>query len=57
MLQYLHLTNDSWRVDETYILVKGKQKYLYRTVDWVGNTLDFLLKCEAGCAQVRNSQP
>ena len=41
----LHLrpTNDSWRVDETYILVKGKQKYLYRAVDSQGNTLDFLL--------------
>jgi IS6 family transposase len=25
---HLRLTNDSWRVDETYILVKGKQKYL-----------------------------
>ena len=37
------LTNDSWRVDETYILVKGKQKYLYWAVDLVGNTLDFLL--------------
>jgi transposase, IS6 family len=40
---YLKLTNDSWRVDETYILVKGKQKYLYRAVDSAGNTLDFLL--------------
>ncbi len=40
---HLKLTNDSWRVDETYILVKGKQKYLYRAVDSVGNTLDFLL--------------
>ena len=39
-------TNDSWRVDETYILVKGKQKYLYRAVDWVGNTLDFLLSAK-----------
>lgn len=36
-------TDDSWRVDETYILVKGKQKYLYRAVDSAGNTLDFLL--------------
>ena len=36
-------TNDSVRVDETYILVKGKQKYLYRAVDSEGNTLDFLL--------------
>jgi transposase-like protein len=40
---YLRSTNDSWRVDETYILVKGKQKYLYRAVDSAGNTLDFLL--------------
>ncbi len=30
-------------MDETYILVKGKQKYLYRAVDSQGNTLDFLL--------------
>ncbi len=40
---HLRPTNDSWRVDETYILVKGKQKYLYRAVDSQGNTLDFLL--------------
>ncbi len=40
---YLQLTNDSWRVDETYIKVKGKWKYLYRAVDSEGNTLDFLL--------------
>jgi transposase, IS6 family len=40
---HLRPTNDSWRVDETYILVKGLQKYLYRAVDSTGNTLDFLL--------------
>ncbi len=40
---HLYPTNDSWRVDETYIEVKGKQKYLYRAVDSVGNTIDFLL--------------
>ena len=43
----LRLTNDSWRVDETYILVnKGKQKYLYRAVDSQGNTLEFLLNAK-----------
>jgi len=38
---YLRLTNDSWRVDETCIEVKGKQKYLYRAVDSAGQTLGF----------------
>jgi transposase-like protein len=33
----------SWRVDETYIKVKGKWKYLYRAVDSQGNTIDFYL--------------
>jgi len=41
--QLLRPTNDSWRVDETYIKVKGAWKYLYRAVDSNGNTLDFLL--------------
>jgi putative transposase len=30
-------------MDETYIMVKGKWCYLYRTVDKSGNTFDFLL--------------
>lgn len=37
---YLSQTNDSWRVDETYIKVKGEWKYLYRAVDSSGNTID-----------------
>ena len=40
---HLKLTNDSWRVDETYVKVKKQWKYLYRAVDSKGNTLDFLL--------------
>jgi transposase-like protein len=34
----------SWRMDETYIKVKGQWKYLYRAVDKAGNTVDFLLR-------------
>jgi putative transposase len=34
---------DSWRLDETYIKVSGKDRYLYRAVDKLGNTIDFLL--------------
>ena len=35
--------SDSWRMDETYIKVGGKDRYLYRAVDKYGNTIDFLL--------------
>ncbi len=38
---YLKQTNDSWRVDETYVKVKGQWMYLYRAVDSTGQTVDF----------------
>lgn len=40
---HLKTTTDSWRVDETYIKIKGVWAYLYRAVDSQGNTLEFLL--------------
>jgi IS6 family transposase len=43
---HLKPTNDSWRVDETYIKIKGEWKYLYRAVDSKGNTLDFMLSAK-----------
>ena len=42
--------NGSWRVDETYIKVKGKWHYLYRAVDKYGDTIDFYL------SQTRNAE-
>ena len=33
----------SWRLDKTYVKVKGSWKYLYRAVDKAGDTVDFLL--------------
>ena len=41
--QWRRPMSDSWRVDETYIRVKGKWAYLYRAVDKLGNTIDFYL--------------
>ncbi len=34
---------NSWRMDETYVKVGGKDRYLYRAVDKFGYTIDFLL--------------
>ena len=46
-------TNDSWRVDETYVRVKGKWVYLYRAVDSSGATIDFLLSAKRDAAAAR----
>ena len=46
-------TNDSWRVDETYIRVKGKRIYLYRAVDSNGATIDFLLSARRDAAAAK----
>ena len=37
---------DSWRMDETYVRIRGRWKYLYRAVDKAGNTVDFLLTAQ-----------
>ena len=43
----------SWRMDETYIKVKGEWKYLYRAVDKAGDTVDFLLRAHRDMAAAR----
>lgn len=51
---YLKPTNDSWRVDETYIKIKGRWKYVYCAVNSDRNTLDFMLSAKRdGKAAVR----
>lgn len=46
-------TSRSWRMDETYIKVKGKWTYLYRAVDKDGQTLDFMLSERRDLAAAR----
>ena len=41
--RHLKLTHKSWRVDETYLRVKGHWYYLDRAIDSIGATIDFLL--------------
>ena len=46
-------TVSSWRMDETYIKVKGRWTYLYRAVDRDGQTLDFMLSERRDLAAAR----
>src|SRR5699024_5705755 len=51
----------SWRLDETYVKVRGKWTYLYRAVDKRGDTIDFYLSptrsAKPGCRGHRSGAP
>ena len=42
--RYKKPVGNRWRMDETYIKVNGVWVYLYRAVDSLGNTIEFLLR-------------
>src|SRR6202451_3620055 len=50
---HLRMSNGSWRVDETYVRVKGRWTYLYRAVDSRGETIDFLLAARRDTAAAK----
>ena len=50
---HLKPTNKSYRVDETYIKVRGQDRYLYRAVDSTGQTIDFLLTARRDAASAK----
>jgi transposase-like protein len=50
---HLKPTNKSYRTDETYIKVKGEDKYLYRAVDSTGQRIDFLLTAKRDAAAAK----
>jgi len=50
---HLKPVNKSYRVDETYIKVKGEDKYLYRALDSTGQTIEFLLTARRDAAAAK----
>jgi transposase-like protein len=51
--RHLRPSHGSWRVDETYIKVKGAWTYLYRPVDSLGQTFDFFLSARRDAAAAK----
>jgi len=48
-----HAVGDRWQVDETYVKVAGRWRYVYRAIDQFGRVIDVLVspRREAGAAR------